>query len=130
MELNAFNARLGMSQGHMQDDDANVFVLGDDNPGYFHEIEPGDHADVVQETDLTDVDFIRAEVAFRVPEGSLPSDYFWTVAIVLDGTTYCRATCLPGRERRITDLAANVSKMTGMHWVGVRLELWEDEGEG
>jgi len=98
MELNAFNARLGSSQGRLSaEGDDFVFVLGDDQSGYFHDISPGDHANVVQETDLTDVDFIRAEVAFRVPEGALPPDCFWTVAIVLDGTIYCRATCLPGR---------------------------------
>jgi hypothetical protein len=28
-----------------------------------------------------------------------------------------------GRERLVTDLAANVSKLSGVHTVGVRLEL-------
>jgi hypothetical protein len=29
----------------------------------------------------------------------------------------------PGSERLVTDLAANVSKLSGMHIIGVRLEL-------
>jgi hypothetical protein len=29
----------------------------------------------------------------------------------------------PGRERLVTDLAANVSKLSGLHTTGVRLEL-------
>ena len=34
-----------------------------------------------------------------------------------------RMRARPGRERFVTDLAANVSKLSGTHVVGVRLEL-------
>lgn len=125
MELNAFNARLGLSQGRIQlDEDEYVFVLGDDQPGYFYELNPGDHADVVQGTDLTDIDLIRVALTLRVPD-DLPANLFWEASIIVDGQKYARATCRSGRTRKITDLAANVSKMTDDHKVGIRLELIE-----
>ncbi len=124
MELTAFNSRLGTSQGRLgpNDEDEYRFVLGDNQPGYLHNLEPGDHAEVIQETDLTDIDLVRAELTLSVPD-DVPSPMYWEASIIVDGTAYARTTCRPGRFREITDLAANVSKMTGLHQVGVRLAL-------
>ena len=128
MELTAFESRLGLGQGRVQQADAPsgdyVFVLGDDEAGRLFELSPGDLAEVVQETDLTGVDLVRAHLRLRVPAG-LPANLAWEASIVVDGSKHARATCSPGREREITDLAANVSKMAGLHQVGVRLELVE-----
>ena len=128
MELTAFESRLGLGQGRVQQADAPsgdyVFVLGDDEAGRLFELSPGDLAEVVQETDLTGVDLVRAHLRLRVPAG-LPANLAWEASIVVDGSKHARATCSPGREREITDLAANVSKMAGLHEVGVRLELGE-----
>ena len=128
MELDAFTSRLGLGQGRIQPQGAivpsgdYVFVIGDDEPGRFFELDAGDRAEVVQDTDLTSVDLVRAWLRLNVPAG-LPGGLAWEASIVVDGTKYARATCLPGREREITDLAANVSKLAGIHNVGVRLEL-------
>ena len=130
MELDAFTSRLGLGQGRIAPANAptgsgdHVFVLGEDEPGRFFELAPGDHAEVVQDTDLTDVALVRAHLRLRVP-ASLPSTHGWEVSIVVDGVKAARATCRAGRERLLTDLAANVSKLTGLHEVGVRLELVE-----
>ena len=130
MELTAFESRLGIGQGRIVPVHAApasgdyVFVLGEDEAGRLFELAPGDHAEVVQQTDLTGVDLVRAHLRLRVP-ASLPTSLVWEASIVVDGTKRARATCQPGREREITDLAANVSKMTGLHQVGVRLELVE-----
>lgn len=128
MELTAFESRLGLRQGRVQQAEAPsgeyVFVLGDDEAGRIFELAPGDRAEVVQETDLTGVDLLRAHLRLRVP-ASLPADLAWEVSIVVGGVKHARATCAPGREREITDLAANVSKIAGLHDVGVRLELVE-----
>ena len=130
MELDAFRSRLGLGQGRVQPLGAAapsgdyVFVLGDDETGRVFELVAGDHAEVVQDTDLTGVDFVRANLRLRVP-ASTPAGLAWEVSMVLDGAKYARATCLPGREREITDLVANVSKLAGVHQVGVRLELVE-----
>jgi hypothetical protein len=54
---------------------------------------------------------------------SVPAGLGWEAAIIVGGVKAARATCPAGRERVLTDLAANVSKLTGVHQVGVRLEL-------
>ena len=130
MELDAFTSRLGLGQGRIDPENAppgsgdHVFVLGEDEPGRFFDLAAGDHAEVVQDTDLTDVSLVRAHLRLRVP-ANLPSTHGWEASIVVDGVKAARATCRAGRERLLTDLAANVSKLTGLHEVGVRLELVE-----
>ena len=128
MELGAFTSRLGLGQGRIQPQGAiapsgdYVFVLGEDQPGRFFELDAGDRAEVVQDTDLTSVDLVRAWLRLRVPASPTPG-LAWEAAILVDGVKAARATCLPGRERVLTDLAANVSKLSGVHQVSARLEL-------
>lgn len=130
MELDAFTSRLGVGQGRLAPLGAepasgeHVFVLGEDEPGRAFELAAGDHAEVLQDTDLTDVDLVRAHLRLRVPAAT-PLGFGWEVSIVVDGAKQARASCAPGRERVLTDLAANVSKLAGVHQVGVRLELVE-----
>jgi hypothetical protein len=97
-------------------------VLGEDEPGRFFELDAGDRAEVVQDTDLTTVDLVRAWIRLRVP-ASLAPGLAWEASITVDSAKAARATCPAGRERVLTDLAANVSKLSGTHQVGVRLEL-------
>ncbi len=78
----------------------------------------------MQDTDLTDVALVRANLRLRVP-ASLPSTHGWEASMVVDGVKVARATCRAGPERLLTGLAANVSKLTGLHEVGVRLDLVE-----
>ncbi len=128
MELDAFTSRLGLGQGRLQPQGSiapsgdYVFVLGEDEPGRFFELDAGDRAEVVQDTDLTSVDLVRAWLRLRVPANPTPG-LAWEAAIMVDGVNKASAICPPGRERVLTDLAANVSKLTGVHQVGVRLEL-------
>jgi hypothetical protein len=128
MERDAFLSRLGYGQGRIipqgiiAPSGDYVFVLGDDEPGRFFELDIGDHAEVTQDTDLTPVDLIRAYLRLRVPN-SLQDGFAWEVSLLVDGSKLSQAICLPGHERTITDVAANVSKLTGVHNVGVRLEL-------
>lgn len=126
--LNAFTSRLGVGQGRIEPVYAPrlsqnfVFALGDDQPGRLFDLDVGDYAEVTQATDVTDVDLVRALLRLRVP-ASLPAGYVWQASIVVDGAKQARATCRSGRKRIFTDLAANVSKLSGVHEVGVRLEL-------
>jgi len=128
MELDAFTSRLGLGQGRVRPTaipagaGEYAFVLGDDESGRFFELSPGDHAEVVQVVDLTDVDLVRAHLVLRVPAVSA-SDLAWEVSLLVDGAKLARASAKPGRTRELTDLAANVSKLTGSHTLGVRLEL-------
>ncbi len=126
MALTAFTSRLGRSQGRLATPKATggeyAFVLGDDETGRLFELTPGDHAEVTQETDLTDVMFVRVLLRLRVP-ASTPSGLAWEASILVDGTKLARMRAKPGHERLVTDLAANTSKLSGLHILGVRLEL-------
>ena len=133
MARTAFNARLGASQGRLDALAADgvpapsgdfVFVLGDAEAGRYHELADGDYAEVRQALDLTDADFVRAQLRLRVPP-STPGGWRWVVSIRVDGMSMAEATCAAGRERVLTDLAANVSKLVGPHDVAVQLALEE-----
>ena len=125
MALTAFTSRLGRGQGRLLTSKATggdyAFVLGEDEPRFF-ELGLGDHAEVTQSTDLTGVKLVRALLRLRVP-ASTPAGLAWEASLVVDGTALARMRAKPGRERLVTDLAANVSKLSGVHTVGVRLEL-------
>jgi len=128
MELDAFTSRLGLGQGRVMPQGIvapsgeHVFVLGDDEAGRFFELAEGDGAEITQDTDLSPMDFVRAWLRLRVPR-SLPAGFAWEASLLVDGAKVARAICRSGRERTLTDLAANVSKLTGVHQVGIRLEL-------
>jgi len=133
MARTAFDARLGDSQGRLDALAAGgapapagdyVFVLGDAESGRFHELAAGDHAEVRQAVDLTEADFVRAQLRLRVP-ASTPPGWRWVASICVNGAPVAQATCRAGRQRTLTDLAANVSKLTGVHDVAVRLALEE-----
>jgi hypothetical protein len=119
MELTAFTSRLGEGQGRLG---SGVFVLGDDEPGRLFELALGDHVEVSQAVDLTGVMLVRTAVRLRVPE-RMPTGFAWEASLAVDGMKYASLRARPGRERTVTDLAANVSKLTGVHFIGVRLEL-------
>ena len=71
MELTAFNSRLGFSQGRIPLNETDfVFVLGDDVPGYFHNLEGGDYAQVVQGIDLTDENIVQTELTVKIPDST------------------------------------------------------------
>lgn len=126
--LSAFTARLGFGQGRVQPKGMQppggeyVFVIGDDEPGWRAELVPGDHGQIAQQTDLTGVDLVRATLHLRVP-ADLPAGLGWEASLMVDGVKRARANCMPGRERTLTDLAVNVSKLSGLHEVAVRFEL-------
>jgi len=126
MALTAFTSRLGRGQGRLATPKATggdyAFVLGDDEAGRLFDLAPGDHAEVTQETDLTGVMLVRALLRLRVP-ASTPAGLAWEASIIVDGAKLAAMRAKPGRERLVTDLAANVSKLSGLHTIGVRLEL-------
>jgi hypothetical protein len=119
MELTAFTSRLGEGQGRLG---LGVFVLGDDETGRTFELARGDHVEVTQVVDLTGVTLVRTSMKVRSP-ARMPQGFAWEVSIVVDGVKYASVSLRAGSERTLDDLAANVSKLTGQHAVGVRLEL-------
>lgn len=119
MELTAFTSRLGEGQGRLG---PGVFVLGDDEPGRTSELARGDRIEVTQVVDLTGVTLVRTSMKVRTPK-RMPLGFAWEVSIIVDGVKCAGVTLRAGSERSLDDLAANVSKLTGQHTVGVRLEL-------
>ncbi len=119
MELTAFTSRLGEGQGRLG---PGVFVLGDDEPERTFELSRGDHVEVTQVVDLSGVTLVRTSLKVRTPK-RMPRGLAWELSIVVDGVKYSGITLGAGSERSLADLAANVSKLTGQHTVGVRLEL-------
>ena len=125
MEFDAFSARLGTSQGRIEGEEGNfVFVLGDLQPGYLADFEPGDRAEVVQDVNLSGADLVRAKLALSIPE-DMPAGLYWEASILIDGVKQASAVGRAGRTRAIADLAANISKRSGVHAVAVRLQLRE-----
>lgn len=129
-DLTPFNARLELDQGRMRPTVSPatagqfVFVLGCDTDGMAAEIVPGDFTAIEQDVDLTDVDLIRADLVLRTP-AEVPDGQAWRVAILVDAVVFASVRGWPGRTRTLADLAANVSKLTGVHEVGFRLDLVE-----
>lgn len=123
MELDAFRSRLGEGQGRIETLAGEAsFVLGDLEPGRLFDLQLGDYAEVLQATDLTGATLVRARCTLFVP-ASLPANLAWEASILVDGAKLAWATCGAGRSRELTDLAANVSKLAGIHEVAVRLTL-------
>jgi hypothetical protein len=124
--LTAFTSRLGLGQGRLRTSKASpgeyAFVLGDVEPGHYFQLAPGDYSSVTQAVDVTGINLVRVLLRLKVP-ASIPADLAWEASVTVDGVKKARMTALPGREHLVTDLAANVSKLTGVHLVGVRLEL-------
>ncbi len=129
MALTAFTSRLGDGQGRVlarsssegQGSD-HVFVLGERERGRFHNLAPGDHAEVTQSVELSTVRFVRVALVLDVPE-SVPAGFSWEASVIVDGAKLAAARARRGQRRVLSDLAANVSKVTGVHAVAVRLEL-------
>jgi len=124
MALDAFSSRMGSSQGRLVGAAPGdyAFVLGEAEAGWSYDLTAGDCAEVVQTADLTGATLVRVRLSLTVPK-EVPAGLAWEASIVVDGVKRARASCRPGRQRTLTDLAANVSKLTGAHEVGVRLEL-------
>lgn len=126
MTITAFTSRLGVGQGRLPEpgvaSGSYVFVLGDSDREHFADLSPGDYVQVTQTTELTGVSLVRVNLELRVPSG-LPERLRWNASVLVDGNRLASTTARSGRSRAITDLCANVSKLSGTHEVAVRLEL-------
>jgi len=122
MSFDAFTARLGDQQGRVVAPDGSVvFVLGELDAGRFARLLPGDRVEVVQPLDVTGIALVRATLTLQAR--SLPADRAWEASVTVDGVKRGSLRCGARRTRRTADLAANVSKLSGLHDIGVRLEL-------
>jgi len=128
MAFTPFDAALGTRQGRLAPVGFEptsgdfAFVLGSDRAGDIHDFEIGDHAEVQQDVDVTSDNFIRASIRLRNP-GAVPAGVNWEASITVGGVKKTSMLLAPGRTRDRVDMAANVSKLSGVQTVGLRLEL-------
>jgi len=102
-----------------------AFVLGSDDPGYYEQIVRGDFVQVYRSVDLTAVNFVRARFRLRGPSADPPAGLIWIASITIDLVDETTITVPTARTRDLVDLVAHVSKLTGDHLVGFKLELSE-----
>lgn len=99
-----------------------VFVLGYELPGMFHRFSVGDFAQVEQEEDFGATKVVRVLAIIR-PSVIMPSNLAWRFSLLLDGVLYTSRLLEPKRDRRLVDVAANVSKLAGLHRLAFKVEL-------
>jgi hypothetical protein len=117
--VDAFTARLGASEGRVVTDAGDVvFVLGDVEPGHFHDLAVGDYAEVAQTADVSGIAIVRVRGTLRAPAvGS------WRASLRIAGVEVATLRGWPGKTRGLSDLAANVSAFTGPTEIAVRVTL-------
>lgn len=121
MSLDAFTTALGTEQGRVEQPPTAVFVLGAMTPGRVHDLVPGDHVELAQSADLTGVDLVRVRSTLAARD--VPAGLAWALTLRIDGGVQGVVRARAHQTREVTDLAANVSRLTGVHEVAVRLEL-------
>jgi hypothetical protein len=128
MSLTPFDAGLGNRQGRIRPirfaptSGEYAFVLGSDRTGDVHDFAVGDFAEVHQDADLSDACFLRCRLRLRNAK-RIPSGVNWQASITVDGIERATMRVPAGGVRARADLAAHVSKLSGVHSVGFRLEL-------
>ncbi len=128
MALTAWNRELGGTQGRIQPsgftppEGTFAFVLGRDLPGLGQKLNLGDFVEVKQTADFGDATLVRLRARLRPPD-SVPAGVAWRASLRIDGVARASALLEPGRTRDRLDLAANVSKLSGNHELGFRLEV-------
>lgn len=128
MAFTPFDAAIGTRQGRLEPVGFEptsgdfAFALGSDVPGHLHDFDIGDFSEVRQSVDLTSENFVRARIRLRNAD-VVPAGVNWEASITIGGTKKASMLLPLGRERDRADMAANVSKLTGLHTVGLRLEL-------
>ena len=99
-----------------------VYVLGYELAGLFHRFAAGDFAQTEQEDDFGSTNIVRVVALIRSTD-VMPSNLAWRFSLLLDGVAYTTRLLEPKRDRALVDVAANVSKLIGLHTLGFRLDL-------
>jgi hypothetical protein len=115
--MDAFTARLGLSQGRVTDASGDVvFVLGDLKSGRVANLAPGDYVEIAQTLDVSTVGLVVVRGTLRAPGAGK-----WHVALRVAGVEVAGLDGWPGRTRNVSDLTANVSGQSGATEIAVRL---------
>lgn len=102
-----------------------VLTLGSDTAGRLFDFVDGDSIEVAQNGDFETDRFFSLTTHIRGPE-SMPTGTRWIAEILIDSVVYAQREILPGREKDLFDMAANVSRFTGDHVLSFRLRFEAD----
>jgi hypothetical protein len=117
--MDAFTARLGVSEGRIERVPGDVvFALGDVVAGWTAGVAAGDFVEVAQTADLTGVAVVRVTGTLRAPAAGR-----WRASLRVGGFDVAVLDAWAGRSRPISDLAANVSGLSGHAEIAVRLSF-------
>ena len=99
-----------------------VLALGSDTPGRKFNFVDGDSIELSQIGDFEASRLLRMTTHIRGPE-EMPAGTRWVAEILIDNVQYAEREILPGREKDLFDMGANVAHFTGNHEVAVRLRF-------
>lgn len=125
-EATPFDYAMGVGQGRRAPGEGTpphgdyIFCLGLDGvESPLFEFEDEDYGEVYQDLDLSAVVLVRAVV--RLKKQAAVDGLVWWFAFTVDGIEFTPRTYLETKRTRTrNDLAANVSKLEGIHRVGFR----------
>lgn len=108
--------------------DLHPYYHSEEQLGELYEIpygmKAGDKEDVSQDIDLTGVNIVRFAGFMKLPTEA-PPNHAWELSLIVGGVKKSRMRISKKRQRTRYDMAANVSKLDGLHKVAFRLELVE-----
>lgn len=96
------------------------FCLGSDRPDEAYDLATGDHAFIQQAVNVTTLAYIRFVARLRGPRQG-PSR--WLLTWRVDGVVQGSRRVPVGRTTQVTDAVFDVSQLTGVHTLEVRLEV-------
>lgn len=131
MSLTPFEAALGRTQGRIRPDGATpsdgswMLVLGSDLDGVVADgLEAGDYHEASQSLDVTGIELIRVgQLELRDPGDAAAALLAWEASLLIDGSAVSTMRAYAGRSRTISDMVANVSGLSGVHVITLRLSL-------
>lgn len=124
-EATPFDYAMGVNQGRKAPGEGTpphgdyIFCLGIDGESPSFEFGDEDYGEVYQDIDVSAVVLVRG--ILRLKKKPVEQDVRWWFAFTVDGVEVTRRTYVePKRTRTRNDLAANVSKLEGIHRIGFR----------
>ncbi len=113
------SARVKPSAGALGGDYS--FVLGSDQAGEVFTFATGDYTEVSQDVDATDLALVTFTARLRGMAAAGTQRWFFTWRV--DGVVQGTREVLPARTVLLVNLAFDVSQITGMHTLALRLEV-------
>jgi len=125
---NAFDADYGTEQGRIESSTAPLgsylFQLGSSVPGKVYRFTDAgsSYVNITQTADVTGLTFLKCSMDLRGVT-VIPTDAYWEIWFLVDGTPQASAYILGPGDRRLTDMGVNLTGLTGNHDIGFQINL-------